>query len=121
MPPPKLVAPMTGKVQKMTPSDTRDGAARDSLMVAWDRLAEAVDDAGLRHPTRQPARDRRLQLGVERVRALARLAVHVLVALELTLERELANQRRTDDPGPPERHVGLRREAVSEVEHADVL
>src|SRR5262249_17296401 len=122
MPPPKLVPPITRKVQKIRPSDTRaEAPRRESLMVAGDRLAETVDHPGLGHAARQPVAHCRLQLHVELVGALAGLHMHVLTALELALVGELGHERRTDHSRPPERHVGLRRQAVSEVEDGHVL
>src|SRR5262245_60550066 len=110
MPPPKLVAPMTRNVQKIEPSDTRGGAPAASLMVTGSRLPQAVDDPGLGDAEREPVARRLLEAGIERIRALARLHVHVRVALELALVGELADQRGADDPGAPQRHRGLRRE-----------
>src|SRR5262249_59773866 len=100
MPPPKLVAPMTRKVQKIEASDTRP-AGPPSLMVAWCRLAQAVDDPGLRHAECEPVARRGQQPLVERIGPLARLHVHVLVALELALVGELPHERRADDARPP--------------------
>src|SRR5262249_32895244 len=121
MPPPKLVAPMTRKVQKMEPSDTRAGAPGDSLMMAWRRRTQAVDDSRLGQPEGEPAARIRLQPAVESVRPLAGLRVHVRVALELALVGELADQRRTDGARAPQRHRRFRRQAVPEVEHAAFL
>src|SRR5262249_8671106 len=115
MPPPKLVAPMIRNVQKIEPSETRGGAPLDSLMVTGHRLPQAVDDPGLGDAEREPVASRLLEAGVERIRALARLGVHIRVTLELALVGELADQRGADDPGPPERHGGLRHEPVAEV------
>src|SRR5215475_1692852 len=121
MPPPKLVAPMTRKVQKMEPSDTRAGAPGESLMMAWRRRAQAVDDSRLGHPEGEPVARLRLQPGVEIVRPLAGLHVHVRVALELALIGELADQRGTHGARAPQRHRPFRRQAVPEVEHAALL
>src|SRR6516165_2048302 len=121
MPPPKLVAPMTRKVQKMEPSDTRAGAPGESLMMAWRRRAQAVDDSRLGHSEGEPLARLLLQSGVESVRPLAGLRVDVRVALELALIGELADQRAPDGARAPQRHRRLRPQAVPEVEHADLL
>src|SRR5262245_19456075 len=122
MPPPKLVPPITRKVQKIRPSETRaEAPRRDSLMVAGDRLAQTVDDPGLGHAARQPVAHRRLQRQVQPVGALAGLRMDVAVTLELALVRQLAHERRPHHAGPPERHVGFRCQSMAEVEDTHVL
>src|SRR5262249_16445821 len=118
MPPPKLVPPITRKVQKIRPSDTRAGAPRNPLMLPMARFPEPVALPGLGHPPPQPVSHGRLQPQVQPVGTLEGLRVDVAVALELALVRQLAHERRTDHAGSPERHVGLGREPVAEVEHA---
>src|SRR6266542_1975478 len=125
-PPPKLVAPMSRKARKISPSVTLTGdgagspARTPSLMSLGGISLETIDDARLRGAHGDPVAREILHGQEELLDATLHLRVQVVLPVELRLERVLADERRVVAPGPPQAEVVLRDHALAEVELAEV-
>src|SRR5262245_4130625 len=119
-PPPKLVAPMSRNVRKMPPSDAVGAGGCDSLTIRHGGPPVAVHDPGLGGVELHPVARGQLQGQEELLRPLLGLVVQFLVALELALEGELADQGRLRPPVAPDGDVGLGAQAMTEMHLADV-
>src|SRR5215510_369761 len=124
-PPPKLVAPSRRKTRKISPIETVAGRVGSPLMrgslVSLGRVAlQAIHDAGLGGPERDPVPGHGLQRHEEVLAASLDLGMQLVAAIELGLERVLAHQRLMIAPGAPEGRVGLGLDSLSEIQPAEV-
>src|SRR5438093_3805215 len=124
-PPPKLVAPMSRKARKISPSVTWTGGAGSSAMSAsLMRLRgialETIDDTRLGCPDGHPVAREILHGEEKLLDAALHLRVQVVLAVELRLERVLTHQRGVVAPDPPEAEVVLGHHTLAEVDLPEV-
>src|SRR5262245_51797246 len=108
---------MSRKVRKICPSEAPPTGGA-SLTVGHRRAPVAVDDPCLGCVELHPVASGQLERAEELLRPLLGLVVQLVVALELALERELADQGSLGASIAPDRDVGFGPETVPEVELA---